>query len=73
MAMCHLMANAEMIDFSYPGGHLYIHRGVEESIDFISSVREFRVRGLSGAIGDDIRIALVDKFLASGFLELVQE
>ncbi|MGC1303386.1 MAG: cupin domain-containing protein [Caulobacteraceae bacterium] len=71
-AMCHLMANSEKIDFSLPGEHLYIHRGVEESVKFISETPEFRVRDIPGGVADDIRFALVDKFLTSGFLEVVR-
>jgi hypothetical protein len=67
-AICHLIANAKMIDFSYPGGHIYVHRGAEESVRFIAETPEFSVRDIPGAIGDDVRIALVEKFLAAGFL-----
>ena len=72
LAMSHLTVTADKIDFSYPGGHIYIHRGVEESVRFISDTQQFQVRDVPGAIGDDIRIALVEKFLSSGFLELAR-
>jgi hypothetical protein len=71
-ATCHVMTNAEKIDFSHPGGHIYIHRGVEETVKYIADTAEFRVGDLPGAIGDDIRLALVDKFLESGFLEVAR-
>jgi hypothetical protein len=72
-AICHLMGDAEKIDFSYPGGHIYIHRGVEEAVRFIAETPEFRIGDLPGAFGDDIRLALAEKFLASGFLRLAGE
>jgi hypothetical protein len=73
LSICHLTVTPDNIDFSYPGGHIYIHPGVEESVRFITDTPQFRVRELPGAIGDDIRIALVEKFLSSGFLELARE
>lgn len=69
-ACCHLTANASRIDFSYPGGHLYIHRGAEESVVYIVNTPSFRVRDIPGEIDDAARIALVGKFLAVGFLAL---
>jgi len=72
VAMCHLMANEEKIDFSHPGGHIYIHRGVEEGVKFIADTPEFKVADIPGDIGDDVRVALADKFLAAGFLYVVR-
>ncbi len=72
-AICHLIATREQIDFSHPGGHIYIHRGVEQSVKFIAETPEFRVRDIPGAIGDDIRVALAGKFVTGGFLEVVAE
>jgi bifunctional lysine-specific demethylase and histidyl-hydroxylase MINA len=70
MAYCHLTANASKIDFSYPGGHLYIHRGAEESVVFIVNTPSFRARDIPGPIDRDARLALVGRFLEAGFLEL---
>jgi hypothetical protein len=69
LAFCHLTANAETIDFSYPGGHLYIHRGAEEAALFIANQAQFRVRDIPGAIGDDVRLSLAARFIEAGFLE----
>jgi hypothetical protein len=69
-AFCHLTANAEKIDFSYPGGHLYIHRGVQESVVYIANTRRFKVREIAGNVGDDIRLSLANQFLKIGFLEV---
>src|SRR5437016_10645 len=59
--MSSLTAIRGQIDFSHPGGHIYIHRGVEPSVTFIADTRQFRVGEIPpGTIGDDIRVALVE-------------
>ena len=73
LAISHLMANPAKIDFSHPGGHIYIHRGAEESVKFIAATREFVLRDVPGQIGDDVRKALVAKFIDAGFLEIVED
>jgi bifunctional lysine-specific demethylase and histidyl-hydroxylase MINA len=67
-AMCHLTASPERIDFSYPGGHLYLHRGAEQSILFMVNTRRFRVRDIPGEIADDVRLSLAAKLVGIGFL-----
>jgi hypothetical protein len=71
LAVTHLMATAQKIDLSHPGGHVYIHRGVEESVAFIVGNREFHVRDIPGEIGDDVRVALAEKFVGAGLFEVV--
>ncbi|HEY2444967.1 MAG TPA: cupin domain-containing protein [Rhizomicrobium sp.] len=74
LAISNLTTARGQIDFSHPGGHIYIHPGVEPSVVFIARTPQFRVREVPPAtIGDDIRIALVERFVSSGFLELVAE
>lgn len=74
LAISNLTAVRGQIDFSYPGGHTYIHLGVEPSVTFIAETAQFRVGEIPPAtIGDDIRVALVEKFVSSGFLEVVGE
>ena len=70
LAMCYLLATPTMIDFSQPGGHINIHRGVEPALRFISATPAFRVSDLPGDMGDDVRIALVGRLIGSGFLQL---
>ena len=72
-AIAHLSASGAQIDFSHPGEHVYIHTGAERPVLFIAETPQFRVRDIPGEIGDDVRIALVGKFLSSGFLEVVDE
>ena len=65
----HLSGNQAKIDFAYPGGHLYLHRGSEEAVRFIAQTERFRVCDIPGAIGDDVRLALAARFVESGILE----
>jgi bifunctional lysine-specific demethylase and histidyl-hydroxylase MINA len=69
-AFAHLTANAETIDVSYPGGHLYIHRGAQEAVVFVADTEAFRARDIPGPIGDDVRLALATRFVDVGFLEV---
>jgi hypothetical protein len=69
-AFCHLTANAEKIDFSYPGGHLYIHRGAEASLTYMVNTPQFRVGDIPGAISDEVRLSLATKLLEVGYLRL---
>ena len=73
MAFCHLTASPGRIDVSYPGGHLFIHRGVQPSVEFMVNATRFRVRDIPGDIGDDIRLALAGRFVAIGFLRLAPD
>ncbi len=68
-AFCYLTANSESIDFSYPGGHEYIHLGAAESILYIVNTPSFRVRDIAGEIDDDVRVSLASRLLAIGFLQ----
>ena len=68
-AFCHLTANPATIDFSYPGGHVYVHRGAEESLVYMVNTPKFRVRDIPGGIADDVRLSLATKLLEVGFLE----
>jgi hypothetical protein len=70
LAFSHLGASAETIDFTYPGGHLYIHRGAQEAVVFIAHTESFRVRDIPGDIGDEVRVALAARFVEVGFLEV---
>jgi hypothetical protein len=70
LAFCHLTATPERIDVSYPGGHLYIHRGAQPCIEYMVNTARFRVRDIPGEVGDDIRLSLAGRFLEIGFLKL---
>ncbi|MGP8033103.1 MAG: JmjC domain-containing protein [Steroidobacteraceae bacterium] len=71
LAFCHLTANPEKIDFSHPGGHVYLHRGVEPSLLFMVNTPRFRVRDIPGEISDEVRLALAAQLVETGFLQPV--
>lgn len=70
LAFCHLTANPEKIDFSHPGGHIYIHRGAEPALLYMVNTPRFRVRDVPGEIADDVRLSLAAKLVEIGFLEV---
>lgn len=70
LALAHIIALPHTVDFSQPGGAILVHPGAEECMRFIASAEEFRIGDVPGAVGDDIRIALVQRLLQSGFLEV---
>lgn len=70
LAACHVMGSANEIDFAYPGGHHYLHRGAQESVVYIMRTPEFRL-GEVPAASHEVREALVERLLASRFLERV--
>jgi bifunctional lysine-specific demethylase and histidyl-hydroxylase MINA len=69
-ALCQLTGSPERIDVSYPGGHIYVHRGAQQSLEHIVNTPRFRVRDIPGDVGDDIRLSLAQRFLEIGYLEL---
>jgi bifunctional lysine-specific demethylase and histidyl-hydroxylase MINA len=68
VAFCHLTANPETIDLSYPGGHLYIHRGAEQGLLYMVNTPRFRVRDVPGDLADEVRLSLAAKLVEIGFL-----
>ena len=68
VAFCHLSASLDKIDFSHPGGHLYIHRGAEPALLYMVNTPRFRVRDVPGEIADEVRLSLAQKLVAIGFL-----
>jgi mannose-6-phosphate isomerase-like protein (cupin superfamily) len=73
MAMCHLVASEDMLEFNYPGGRIYIHKGAEPGVRFITNTFEFKIGDIPGDIGDDVRLALANRFLDCGFLYAVRQ
>jgi hypothetical protein len=70
LAISYLRPSLGSLDFSQPGGHIAVHRGVEPELQFIAATDSFRVADLPGASGDDVKIALVMRLIESGFLEI---
>lgn len=64
-----MLATPELIDFAQPGAHLHVHRAAEGALRFIAATPSFRVRDVPG-LADELRDALVERLLASGFLRV---
>ncbi|HLY52031.1 MAG TPA: cupin domain-containing protein [Steroidobacteraceae bacterium] len=69
-AFCQLTGNSEKIDFSYPGGHIYIHRAAEPALLFMVNTPRFRPRDVPGEMGDEVRLSLASRLVEIGFLKL---
>jgi bifunctional lysine-specific demethylase and histidyl-hydroxylase MINA len=72
MAFCQLTGGPERIDVSYPGGHIYVQRGEQQSLEHIVNTPRFRVRDIPGEVGDDVRVSLARRFVEIGYLELAE-
>ena len=70
LAICYLRPSFDSLDFSQPGEHISIHRGVEPELQFIASTDSFRVGDVPGASSVDVKAALVSRLIQSGFLEI---
>jgi mannose-6-phosphate isomerase-like protein (cupin superfamily) len=70
LAICHVRPSFDSVDFSQPGGHVAVHPGVDAELRFIASTASFRVADMPGQSSDEVKIALVNRLVASGFLEL---
>ena len=69
LAMCHMLETSTMIDFCQPGEHINVHRGVGPALRFIATTPAFRISDLPGELSLEIRAALVNRLIVSGFLE----
>jgi hypothetical protein len=70
VAFCHLTAGAGKIDFSHPGGHIYVHRGAEPALLYMVNTPRFRVREVPAEVGDEVRLSLAAKLVEIGYLKL---
>ena len=68
-AICHLLETPSHIDFSQPGGHTLLHPGAGPALQFIADRPRFRVHDIPG-LADEVRVALVERLVASGFLRV---
>jgi len=68
LAFCHLTASAARIDVSYPGGHLYVDRAAQPCIEYMVNTARFRVWDIPGEVGDELRLALAERFVQIGLL-----
>lgn len=68
VAFCHLTARAGSIDFTYPGGHLYLHAGADQALLYMVNTPRFRIRDIPGDLGEDVRLSLATRLVEVGFL-----
>ncbi|WP_417449091.1 JmjC domain-containing protein [Kordiimonas sp.] len=68
LSIARLSVTSDILDFRHPGEQLLVHLSVEGCLRFIKDTAEFRVADIPGDVGDDIRIALVQRLMGSGFL-----
>jgi len=73
LAICHLRHARERIDFRVPGGHVAVHPGVEEELRFIAEASEFRIGEVPGKAAMEVRLALIGRLIAEGFLEPAED
>jgi len=69
-ALCVLVPGERVIELNYPGGKIYVHRGVQEALTFMVEQPVFRVRDVPGNLPGDVLLALADKLLGIGQLEI---
>lgn len=73
LALAHVLATPELVDFRLPGERMLVHRGAEESLRYIAQTPEFRVSDVPGTLGNDVKVALVSRLVMSGFLVPVSQ
>jgi ribosomal protein L16 Arg81 hydroxylase len=71
LAVAHVLAVGDSVDFRQPGERILVHRGAEEALRFIVQTPEFRVSEIPGPLGDEVKVALVSRLLTSGFLQML--
>lgn len=68
LAIIHLLARGQTLDLAIPGGHLFVHAGAGEALDYIARTASFGITDLPG-VTPDVAIALVQRLIAGGVLE----
>ena len=68
-AIGHLIAFPQRLDFAQPGGHIALHPGAEPAMRFVIETPRFRVGDIPG-LADEVRVALVERLVSSGFLRV---
>jgi bifunctional lysine-specific demethylase and histidyl-hydroxylase MINA len=69
LAVAHMRFVPDRIDFSLPGDHVVVHPGVEPELRFIADTPRFQVDEIPGESSEEVRIALVGRLIAVGYLE----
>lgn len=68
LAIFELTVTEDILDFCQPGEQIFIHLGAKDCIEFIINTLSFRVRDIPDQIGDEVKVALVNRLVKSGFL-----
>lgn len=68
MAISECISTDKIVDFTQPGEQILVHLGAKESMEFIRNNRAFRVSDIPGTIDDQVRVALAQRLVNSGFL-----
>jgi hypothetical protein len=68
LAIASMVHLGTLVDFSQPGERTGIHAGAEPALRYILETPSFRVNEIPG-LSDDVRLALVERLVSSGFLE----
>lgn len=69
-ALCVLVPGERVIELNYPGGKIYIHKGVQGPLTFMVEQPAFRLKDVPGNLPSEVLIALADKLLGIGHLEV---
>lgn len=72
IAIANLDITPTVLDLCKPGDHILVHLGAHPALNYMLEEDEYRVSDIPGEIGDDIRIALTEKLMESGLLEIVE-
>ncbi|MGS2720484.1 JmjC domain-containing protein [Paraglaciecola aestuariivivens] len=68
LAISELVATPEILDLRIPGEQILIHPGAQEALQYILNTPSFVVSNIPGGLGDEVKIALVNRLIMSGFL-----
>lgn len=70
LAIAELTVTDDILDFCQPGEHILIHLGAQAAVEFIMQTPAFCVNDIPGELDGQVKVALVQRFVQSGFLTL---
>jgi ribosomal protein L16 Arg81 hydroxylase len=69
-AMIEMLSTPDAVDLCLPGEHIIVHKGAQQSLEFIVNTPTFTISQLPGDFGNDVKVALVSRLVSSGFLHV---
>ena len=72
LAIANLITTPHILDWRQPAEQLLIHPGAEQALRFILANAEFTVADIPGELGDEVKIALIMRFMSNGFLQKIE-